>query len=58
MNDQERYWRSLAEHATAPELAEASPEFQDPLEPPSTEERRHFLKLTAASVALVDAGST
>jgi molybdopterin-containing oxidoreductase family iron-sulfur binding subunit len=57
MNDQERYWRSLTEHATAPERDEARPEFEDPLEPPSNEERRHFLKLTAASVALAGSAS-
>jgi molybdopterin-containing oxidoreductase family iron-sulfur binding subunit len=57
MNDQERYWRSLTEHATAPERDEARPEFEDPLEPPSKEERRHFLKLTAASVALAGSAS-
>jgi len=56
MNDEERYWRSLDEHATPPQHDEIRPEFEDPLEPPSNEERRHFLKLTAASVAL--AGSS
>jgi molybdopterin-containing oxidoreductase family iron-sulfur binding subunit len=55
MNDEKRYWRSLAEHATSPREDEARPEFEVPLEPPSQEERRHFLKLTAASVALAGA---
>jgi MoCo/4Fe-4S cofactor protein with predicted Tat translocation signal len=56
MNDEPRYWRSLAEHATAPEQSGERPEFETPLDPPSNEERRDFLKLTAASVAL--AGSS
>jgi len=44
MNDEDRYWRSLAEHATPPHQDEARPEFEHPFEPPNNEERRHFLK--------------
>src|SRR5262245_17348078 len=57
MNDEPRYWRSLAEHATAPEQGDERPEFEAPLDPPSNEERRHFLKLTAASVALASSSA-
>ncbi|MEY4547720.1 MAG: hypothetical protein RL685_3915 [Pseudomonadota bacterium] len=52
MNDEKRYWRSLNEYATAPEEEQARPEFEVPLDPPTVDERRQFLKLTAASVAL------
>jgi len=52
MNEDQRYWRSLTELATPSDEREAGPEFETPLDAPSQEERRHFLKLGAASIAL------
>jgi MoCo/4Fe-4S cofactor protein with predicted Tat translocation signal len=52
MNDDQRYWRSLDELSTPPDERQARPEFETPHDPPTQEERRHFLKLGAASVAL------
>lgn len=46
-----RFWRSLAEREEPETIAE-SPEFSEPVDPPTSEERRRFLQLSAASVAL------
>jgi len=52
MNDDQRYWRSLSELSASTEEREPRPEFEKPLEHATQEERRHFLKLGAASIAL------
>jgi Fe-S-cluster-containing dehydrogenase component len=54
MNDEPRFWRSLAEYER-PNESEPTPEFEAPLAPPTSEERRRFLKITGASVALASA---
>ncbi len=51
MNDDKRFWRSLAE-LNDPSGPSETPEFDAPLDPPTLPERRRFLKLTGASVAL------
>ncbi len=51
MNDDSRYWRSLSERANPDDQA-PTPEFEVPLEPPTSEERRRFLQITGASIAL------
>jgi Fe-S-cluster-containing dehydrogenase component/anaerobic selenocysteine-containing dehydrogenase len=52
LNDEPRYWRTLNEYESPPQPEEQKPEFGDLAQAPSGEERRRFLKLTAASVAL------
>jgi molybdopterin-containing oxidoreductase family iron-sulfur binding subunit len=54
MNDDKRFWRSLAEFEN-PAGPSETPEFNTPLDPPTTAERRTFLKLTGATVALASA---
>jgi Fe-S-cluster-containing dehydrogenase component len=54
MNDDKRFWRSLAEFNN-PAGPSETPEFEAPLAPPTSAERRTFLKLTGASVALASA---
>ncbi|MET0413279.1 MAG: Fe-S-cluster-containing hydrogenase [Polyangiaceae bacterium] len=51
MNNEHGFWRSLAEyHDTG--YAASSSEFDEPLDPPTSEERRRFLQLMSASIAL------
>ncbi len=56
MNDDHRFWRSLAEY-DAPPGPQQSPEFEAPLDPPTSQERRSFLQLTGASMALASASA-
>jgi hypothetical protein len=56
MNDTKPFWRSLAEHEN-PSGPSETPEFEAPLDPPTLPERRRFLKLTGASVALASASA-
>src|SRR5688572_2719542 len=56
MNDDKRFWRSLAEF-NDPTGPSETPEFDAPLDPPTSAERRNFLKLTGASMALASASS-
>ena len=56
MNDDHRLWRSLAEYDDPPG-PQQSPEFEAPLDPPTSEERRRFLQLTGASMALASASA-
>lgn len=53
MNNDHGFWRSLAEYHREGELdVEASPEFAEPLDPPTSRERRRFMQLMGASIAL------
>jgi Fe-S-cluster-containing dehydrogenase component len=54
MNDEKRLWRSLAEFED-PAGPSETPEFEVPLDPPTSPERRRFLQLSGASVALASA---
>jgi Fe-S-cluster-containing dehydrogenase component len=56
MNDDKRLWRSLAEHAD-PTGPSETPEFDAPLDPPTPLERRRFLQLSGASMALASASA-
>ena len=56
MNDQPRFRRSLAEHDGTSERGPA-PEFESPLDPPTSQERRRFLQVTGASMALASASA-
>ena len=56
MNDQPRFWRSLAEHDGTSEPGPA-PEFEAPSDPPTSQERRRFLQVTGASMALASASA-
>ncbi|HWO13638.1 MAG TPA: molybdopterin oxidoreductase, partial [Polyangiaceae bacterium] len=56
MKDEKPFWRSLAEYQDPPGPGE-TPEFDAPLDPPTSLERRRFLKLTGASVALASASA-
>src|SRR5689334_22720618 len=54
MNDDKPLWRSLAEYEN-PSGPSETPEFETPLDPPTSPERRRFLQLTGASMALATA---
>ena len=54
MNDDKPFWRSLAEYEN-PAGPRETPEFDAPFEPPTSPERRRFLQLTGASMALASA---
>ncbi len=54
MKDDKPFWRSLAEHENPLGPGE-TPEFEAPLEPPTSPERRRFIQLTGATVALASA---
>jgi MoCo/4Fe-4S cofactor protein with predicted Tat translocation signal len=56
MNDDKRLWRSLAEYED-PAGPSVTPEFAEPLAPPTSPERRRFLQLSGASVALASASA-
>jgi molybdopterin-containing oxidoreductase family iron-sulfur binding subunit len=56
MKDDHRFWRSLAEYENPPAPG-TSPEFEQPLEAPTSQERRRFLQLAGASVALGSASA-
>ena len=56
MNDETRFWRSLAEYDN-PSGPSETPEFEAPLDPPTMPERRRFLQLTGASMALASASA-
>jgi Fe-S-cluster-containing dehydrogenase component len=56
MNDTKPFWRSLAEHED-PSGPSETPEFDAPLDPPTTVERRQFIQLTGASLALASASA-
>jgi Fe-S-cluster-containing dehydrogenase component len=56
MNDDNRFWRSLAEYENPAGPAE-TPEFDAPFEPPTLPERRRFLQVTGASMALASASA-
>src|SRR5688572_8270249 len=56
MNDEKRLWRSLAEFAD-PAGPSETPEFDAPIDPPTSPERRHFLQLSGATVALASASA-
>jgi len=56
MNDDKPFWRSLAEYEN-PAGPSATPEFEAPLDPPTSPERRHFLQITGASMALASASA-
>ena len=56
MNDDKPFWRSLAEYEN-PAGPSETPEFDAPLDPPTSPERRRFLQLTGASVALASASA-
>ncbi len=55
MNDDQRFWRSLAEYENETSEPDETPEFVEPLDPPSSLERRRFLQLSGATVALASA---
>src|SRR5688572_12160647 len=50
MNDNQSFWRSLSEYEG--NFPEETPEFDAPLDPPTSEDRRRFLQLSGASLAL------
>ncbi|HTV18164.1 MAG TPA: Fe-S-cluster-containing hydrogenase [Polyangiaceae bacterium] len=56
MNDDKPFWRSLAEYEN-PAGPSETPEFEAPLDPPTSTERRRFLQLTGASMALASASA-
>src|SRR5688572_24410538 len=56
MNDDKPFWRSLAEYENPAGPIE-TPEFDAPFEPPTSPERRRFLQLTGASMALASASA-
>jgi molybdopterin-containing oxidoreductase family iron-sulfur binding subunit len=56
MKDETPFWRSLAEY-NDPSGPSETPEFEAPLDPPTSPERRRFLQLTGASVALASASA-
>ena len=55
MNDDPKFWRSLAEHAG--DYPSETPEFESPLDPPTSEDRRRFLQISGASLALAGAAA-
>jgi Fe-S-cluster-containing dehydrogenase component len=56
MNDDKPFWRSLAEYEN-PAGPSETPEFDAPFEPPTLPERRRFLQLTGATMALASASA-
>jgi molybdopterin-containing oxidoreductase family iron-sulfur binding subunit len=51
MNNQHGFWRSLAEYHDTGDAAGGA-EFEEPLDPPTNDDRRRFLQLMSASIAL------